>query len=293
MLDFNAPRILSLGQRLQALEMAIVHQSTSQEFTADEFDSDIVDGILSKIQRKEWKKNKDKRDEAVKRNIESRKNLHETTIRVLDESLNNLEEECKLLGLNFCNLELKRAKEKLKENGLLEAKDINVISARLLDELSLRKFIQIEPNEAEYYEPLLPLFGEIVAKEFPSVSYDITEAGKCYAMGRNTASVFHLMRVIEGGIHRLAQHLGVTLGHSGWNGHLDKLKRSLDTLPTGTLEERENRKRIERAHAHLNAIRLAWRNDTMHPVETYTGEEAGNLIQHTKLFMQSLGTIIS
>ena len=43
------------------------------------------------------------------------------------------------------------------------------------------------------------------------MSEDIAEAGKCLGVGRPTASVFHLMRVMEIGVPRFGDVLGVKL----------------------------------------------------------------------------------
>jgi hypothetical protein len=58
-------------------------------------------------------------------------------------------------------------------------------------------FIQIAVSAAEYYRATSPLFGGDVDLKFASASFEISEAGKCFALGRYTACVFHLMRVME------------------------------------------------------------------------------------------------
>src|SRR5439155_6631659 len=51
------------------------------------------------------------------------------------------------------------------------------------------------------------LFGEQVTTAFPSVAFDVEEAGNCYAFARPTACVFHLMRVMETGLKALGRSL--------------------------------------------------------------------------------------
>ena len=55
------------------------------------------------------------------------------------------------------------------------------------------------------------LFGDDVARAFPSSKGDIDEAGKCLALDRGTACVFHLMRILEIGLQLLAAKLGISL----------------------------------------------------------------------------------
>lgn len=53
------------------------------------------------------------------------------------------------------------------------------------------------------------LFGTTVADEFEDAERDIAAAGRCIALDEWTAAVFHLMRVAEIGLQRLADGLGI------------------------------------------------------------------------------------
>jgi hypothetical protein len=44
--------------------------------------------------------------------------------------------------------------------------------------------------------------------------------------------------------------------------------------------------------ANLYAVKLAWRNEVMHPNDKYTLEEAGDLIRLVKVFMGQLATVV-
>ena len=74
------------------------------------------------------------------------------------------------------------------------------IHSSLKRELGLKRLFVIEDRKIELYEQDEPLFGAVVQSKFPAASFEIDEAGKCIALGRYTASVFHLMRVLEIGI---------------------------------------------------------------------------------------------
>ena len=50
--------------------------------------------------------------------------------------------------------------------------------------------------------------------------------------------------------------------------------------------------KMSQASANLYAVKLAWRNEVMHPKDTYTLEEADNLIRQLKIFMEQLATIV-
>lgn len=73
------------------------------------------------------------------------------------------------------------------------------IQSRLYTEVQSVIFLGIEPRMAGYYAPPEPLFGGDVALRFPSVAYEVEEAGKCLALDRSTACAFHSIRCLEAG----------------------------------------------------------------------------------------------
>ena len=85
------------------------------------------------------------------------------------------------------------------------------IGDRFEAELSARMFFYMPAERAKYFADE-PLFGEAVANKFPKLAEDISEAGKCFACGRYTATVFHLMRLMEASLERLVKLLRLTIG---------------------------------------------------------------------------------
>ncbi len=85
----------------------------------------------------------------------------------------------------------------------LVERQVGELVSRFEDELKSHHFFYIPQGRfAHYMQPVA--FGVEVTTKFPTASADIEEAGNCYAVGRNTACVFHLMRVMEIGIRALA-----------------------------------------------------------------------------------------
>jgi hypothetical protein len=99
-------------------------------------------------------------------------------------------------------------------------------------ELEKRKVFAIDTGKAGYYQddiygvlpppPRLPqhfvrskqaepIFGDRVLGAFPSAYMDIVEAGRCLALNRNNAAVYHLMQVAEVGLRVLAKDRRVTI----------------------------------------------------------------------------------
>jgi hypothetical protein len=133
------------------------------------------------------------------------------------------------------------------------------------------------------------LFGQDVNTKFPMIQFDMVEAGNCYAMGRGTACVFHLMRIMEVGVQQFGTKLGVTFADAkNWQNILDEINKAIKLLPP----KDPATKAMCVASANLFAVKLAWRNEVMHPKDTYTLEEADTLIGQVKLFMGQLASII-
>jgi hypothetical protein len=149
-------------------------------------------------------------------------------------------------------------------------------------------FFHVPGKQSDFYDQK-ELFGVDVNLKFPSIQYDMVEAGNCYAMGRGTACVFHLMRIMEVGVQGLGTKLGVTLvAEKNWQNILDEVNKAIKRLPpkdSATIAKSQ-------ASASLYSVKLAWRNEVMHPNDTYTLEEAENLIRQVKTFMGYLVTII-
>jgi hypothetical protein len=92
-----------------------------------------------------------------------------------------------------------------------------------------------------------PLFSLPAQKGFPSAGMDIVEAGRCLALGRNNAAIYHLMQVAEVGLRVLAwdrrvailRHKGKTvipLDFAQWGeilGELEKKKTLINAWKRG------------------------------------------------------------
>jgi hypothetical protein len=155
-------------------------------------------------------------------------------------------------------------------------------------EMEDKLFMFVPPDRAEAFNKP-ELLGKDVSTGFPQLQFDIVEAGNCYAAGRSTAVVFHLMRIMETGVQGFGGKLGVTFtNEKNWQNILDEINKAIKALPPKDKTTVE----MSQASANLYAVKLAWRNEVMHPKDTYTLEEADNLIRQVRLFMQQLAKII-
>ena len=172
---------------------------------------------------------------------------------------------------------------------------INHLHVCMTNELRSRLFFGINSSHARYYEHQEPLFGQKVADKFSSLATsEIDEAGKCSALRRYTACVFHMMRVMETGIRAVAKCLGVPdpvkEADRNWGKMLGSIKVEIDKRnknPHGWTVK-DDKVFFEDAYTSLDAVKNAWRNPTMHVEKTYGEEQASNIFEATREFMMKL-----
>jgi hypothetical protein len=173
------------------------------------------------------------------------------------------------------------------------------IHQRLRDELSLVTVFVLEKPNAALYEPADPLFCQEVAAKFQTnAAFEIDEAAKCLALARPTASVFHLMRTMEVGIKGVAQCLGipdpVRAADRNWGAILRAMKGDIDSRsgasPTKMWTLSGDKEFFEEIYVSIDAVRIAWRNTTMHVEKKYTDDEAEHVFVAVKGFMKRLAS---
>jgi hypothetical protein len=155
-------------------------------------------------------------------------------------------------------------------------------------EMEDRLFFHVPTDRAKFYDQG-ELFGQEVNTKFPSLQYDIVEAGSCYATGRSTACVFHLMRVMEVGVQEFGIRLGITFADKkDWHNIIEEAQKAIKLLP----QKDASTVLLSQAASHLYSVKVGWRNRVMHPHDKYTLDEAKDLIAQVRLFMQQLAKIV-
>jgi HEPN domain-containing protein len=206
---------------------------------------------------------------------------------------------CSQMGLDMSALHAEEGLSILRKRGATYA-DIHRCTSELhreiQRELSLVLLMEIPKRNVDYYEQA-NLFGEKVSRKFPKTVTDIQEAGRCFAVGRYTACVFHLMRVMEIGVQHLGKKLELTLtGEKEWQPILNEVNgviKRMGNPPTPlTPRQKARRNKLAQAAVYLENVKNAWRNDVMHPKATYTDEEAEEVFRTAKAYMQYLAQIL-
>jgi hypothetical protein len=169
---------------------------------------------------------------------------------------------------------------------------LTALQERIYDSLEELMCLQIPSQKADYYNKS-DLFGDDVTFHFRSANYDIEEAGKCFAVGRYTACVFHLMRVMEIGTKGFAQALGVLgkikTAQSSWGQILSLTNEEIKIRNKGSDPSWVSQKSFfENVQSDLSVVKNAWRNPTMHVENQYDEERAEDIFNSVKGFMRHL-----
>jgi hypothetical protein len=137
---------------------------------------------------------------------------------------------------------------------------------------------------------------KLINDRFPTAKPDAQCAVDCWALGHDTASVFHLMRVAEYGLRALARERRVKLPRrqvlewADWHGIIEGIRGKANLIA--------NRKRGPKRDAALEFYRGAlgsfegfkdaYRNNVMHVRKSYIEAEATAIREQVHHFMNRL-----
>lgn len=164
------------------------------------------------------------------------------------------------------------------------------------NELQLKPYFSIAPGKEKYYESVHP-FGEAVSQAFPSTSFDAIEAGRCLALGRFTACVFHLMRVLEIGLVSFSAELNLPRGRHNWQQIIQDIEKHIRSIAANhSTRPHDWHERVEfysQCASGFMFIKDAWRNYTAHARAVYSEEDAETIFINVKAFTQKLASRFS
>jgi hypothetical protein len=205
-----------------------------------------------------------------------------------------LETECLKLGLDMSAKTAERAATKLSKadsRACDYAAFAGEFVTRLEDEMQSRVFFCIEPRKQEFLGDR-NLFGDTVAKAFPSARNDIKASGRCLALDQWTASVFHCMRVLEIGLTVLARKMRVPSDQTNWQVIIDNIENRIKVVEKkATKRQRKTSlKFYSGAATQFRYFKDAWRNHVAHVRDTYDEEDAERIFRSVRDFMVHLAT---
>lgn len=170
------------------------------------------------------------------------------------------------------------------------------LEENLRDDLEFVSFESIPANRVEFYGKT---WGDSVAASFPSATADIQEAGTCFALGRFSAAVFHVVRASEHGLKALARAAGVKgqIDMKEWGKLIKSIEEKLVNVPRWN-----NRKWSANASefysgtlADARALKDCWRNVLLHvrKRKPVTEEDAKKAIERGEDFLKRLSSRIT
>jgi hypothetical protein len=169
------------------------------------------------------------------------------------------------------------------------------LSETLRRELQSVMVFSLDASRASFYEAKKPLFGSAVDKQFPSVAYEIDQAGKCYACDLTTASVFHSIRSMEAGIRAMARCLGIPDPTKGKDRNWSNVSRSINAemekrWPASTGRMSGDGQIFDKLYGAISGMQNPYRNETMHLDAKYTASEALHIFELVKGLMQKIAS---
>jgi hypothetical protein len=131
---------------------------------------------------------------------------------------------------------------------------------------------------------------------FPSIEEDVVAGVDCYALDQSTASVFHMMRVLERGIKPLAKAVGLKFENQQWQTILDLIESKINAMQKGgkvTGNRAEKLKFLSQAAKEFRFFKDGWRNYAAHAKVLYGSPQAQSVMDHVRAFMNHLATTLA
>ena len=146
-------------------------------------------------------------------------------------------------------------------------------------------YLRASPDMIRYLDKS-NLFGEVVSTAFPACIEDIAEAHQSFALGRYTASMFHLGRAMELAVKAVARRMRIRIKRDDWQSYLTAMNDKISKMPFKTPQQKAKRAPFAQTAAYLLHFKEAWRNPTMHPKKTYTRDEALEVLNGAGAFLR-------
>jgi hypothetical protein len=164
---------------------------------------------------------------------------------------------------------------------------------RIEDEMSNLTYVELDARLAHYFHKPSADWHRVIST-FPQLRNEIRQASRCLAFERNTACVFHLMRVMEVGLEALRRRAKVRRRRATWDAIIMDIDKKLNPKP-GTKKPprlRRHMRVMADAVMRLRAVKDAWRNPTMHEIQhVYDSHQAEQVYISVRSFMRKMAEI--
>lgn len=236
------------------------------------------------------------------------KKLDERRRRWAITHLRELRRACRSCGLVTTAAAAQTAIETLSEPYRADRSDRPISVRQQMETLvsTMRRLVTWEMEGLVYFDlpaNQIPLwidakepFGKDVSRTFSSeeVRRNLEEASKCLALDRGSACVFHLMCALDKSLERYCRKLQVRYKSTwDWKEILSRIDKRIQRFSQRTRKQLRRKEQHLGCYTHLNAVRAAWRNPTMHSRRSYTPEEAADIFNATRAFMRDLSKVLA
>jgi hypothetical protein len=156
---------------------------------------------------------------------------------------------------------------------------IETVMTVLKSELSVILFRAIPKEKARYCDPKWLTDGILFTK-YPDTVDEIQKAGRCFAYGENTACVFHLMRVTDFYLRKVADSLNVPYESRTWQAIGEKITKLMEQkYQTKSDDWKKQEPFYAEILTDIQAIGRGHRNPALHELEKkYDEREAAYLL---------------
>lgn len=174
---------------------------------------------------------------------------------------------------------------------------ITIARQSLMAELEAHVFLAVDTSAAHYHSDPRRDWEEVIGR-WPVTISDIEEAGKCYALRRYAACVFHCMQIVEHGLLALGEFMRVVDPKSGFTAVTNELDRVLKKKWDERSDfERQHYAFFEQVNGAVAPMKTAWRNKIDHAqgalrvmTADFSPQVAMEIYIATRGFMRRLAT---
>jgi hypothetical protein len=147
------------------------------------------------------------------------------------------------------------------------------------------------------FRDIREVFDPAIVAAFPEARGDLAEAANCLLFALHSAAIFHLMRVVEVGVVRMARLAGIEDPKASWGAVLKRvegyvLRTKYEELPP---DARRHIAFLRDILPRMQAIQHAWRNPLSHvesdltvPRGRVSEETAWEIMNAVNIFMRLL-----
>jgi hypothetical protein len=212
-----------------------------------------------------------------------------------------VEKHCKEIGLRVTAeiaAEINSDFSKVESNLPWALVGIRVAELRRCFTAEIRRtkcYMILTGREELYTDDPLAFLTERVLRRFPSVGFDIVEAGKCFATERFTAAVSHLMKVAEYSYVSFVRYSKLDPSmEKNWNKGLndihDRIRNKLD--PYNHISDLDEQYFVG-LEGYLRTVKTAWRNPASHIPIVFVENQARTMFEVVKTLMDSASERLS